>query len=172
MSVSQKAVHVGKTPEKLTNLILFFGQVFELWFQVACSPWTCESYNTAGKVLFSANSPENQADLQPLLYPLLPSLRKDGKKERETEEFGERSDRGGRGSLPRFARPIPFFRARREPVRRLSPTPCSFLIYWLFYWNFNVAPPTCSWLCCVIRRFHFLHFIITASGLKSKKKIN
>ena len=32
--------------------------------------------------------------------------------------------------------------------------------------------PTCTWLCCVIRRFHFLHFIITASRLKSKKKFN
>lgn len=32
--------------------------------------------------------------------------------------------------------------------------------------------PTCTWLCCVIRRFHLLHFIITASRLQSKKKFN
>ena len=35
--------------------------------------------------------------------------------------------------------------------------------------KFQVVP-TCAWLGCVIRRFHFLHFIIAAIRLRSKKK--
>lgn len=72
---TQKGTHLGIALEKITNLLLFLGQVFELWFQVACSPWTWESYHTAGKMLYTANSPRNQADLQPLLYPTPPCLR-------------------------------------------------------------------------------------------------
>lgn len=72
---TQKGTQLGIAPENITNLLLFLGQVFELWFQVACSPWTWESYYTAGKMLYTANSPRNQADLQPLLYPTPSCLR-------------------------------------------------------------------------------------------------
>lgn len=178
---TKKGTHLGISPEKITNLLLFLGQVFELWFQVACSPWTWESYHTEGKMLYTVNSPRNQADLQPLLYPTHHACEQvpgeDGKKLAGEASRRARNPKNSESEAWGFVRRILFFALASlfEGYPRASFWFMVILLKWLLKRLLHKGlpvTPTCTWLCCVIRRFHFLHFIITASRLKSKKKFN
>lgn len=129
-------------------------------------------------MLYTANSPRNQADLQPLLY--LPHNAceqvpgEDGKNwrakrvdERETRRFRE----VGLRSPNSFCALTSLFQGYPRASFWFMVILLKWLLKRLLHKGLPVIP-TCTWLCCVIRRFHFLHFIITASRLKSKKKFN